>query len=372
MVLRVRDGRTQDALATALGVTAQAVSRWEKGICCPDVELIPSVANYFGVSIDELFGYDNERSKKVDALAERINEMNRRNNGEDVCMDECIALAREALIEFPGNEKLTLALAQALFNAGYVRRGEKHIDGGDGFGVYDTALHRTYPEWKEAIRLLEKLLPALNDGELRMQAVAALSQLYKNTGEHEKALALAANAPDIRSSREFLRLNAFDGKDAVAACGEALIETVRCSAELMIRIVLSDGTLPPRTAARMLTDAEGLFDKVFPDGDLGELNGYLACVDMLRSYYLALAGDIDAAFAALDRSLKNARNARQPAAFTSPAVRFVRPVAHGEGSLTPELPALWPWWDVPKQAEVRSMLESDPRWSDWVNRTREA
>ena len=112
---RQRDGRTQDALAEELGVTAQAVSRWEKGICYPDMEVIPSIANYFNVSIDVLFGYDHERSKRVDALAGQINEMIRLNNGKDVSMDECIALAREALIEFPGNEKLTLALASALF-----------------------------------------------------------------------------------------------------------------------------------------------------------------------------------------------------------------------------------------------------------------
>ena len=53
---RRRDGRTQEELASALGVTAQAVSRWEKGICYPDMELMPSMANYFGVAIDELFG----------------------------------------------------------------------------------------------------------------------------------------------------------------------------------------------------------------------------------------------------------------------------------------------------------------------------
>lgn len=123
--LRRRDGRTQETLASALGVTAQAVSRWEKGICYPDMTMIPSIANYFGVSIDELFGYDNERSRKVDALYGRIREMIRENNGVDVSMDGCIALARESLIEFPGNEKLTLVLASALYTAGYVRRGEQ-------------------------------------------------------------------------------------------------------------------------------------------------------------------------------------------------------------------------------------------------------
>lgn len=197
---RQRNGRTQDALAEELGVTAQAVSRWEKGICYPDMEVIPSIANYFNVSIDELFGYDNERSKKADALARQINDMIHQNNGKDVSMDECIALAREALIEFPGNEKLTLALASALFTAGYVRHGEHHIEGDDGYSVYDVVRHREYSEWKEAIRLYEKLLLSLNSGEMRQQAVIELSQLYKNTGEHEKALLLAQSAPDINAT----------------------------------------------------------------------------------------------------------------------------------------------------------------------------
>jgi transcriptional regulator with XRE-family HTH domain len=50
--LRKRDGRTQDALAEALGVTAQAVSRWESGGSYPDMEMIPAIANYFHISID--------------------------------------------------------------------------------------------------------------------------------------------------------------------------------------------------------------------------------------------------------------------------------------------------------------------------------
>jgi len=91
------------------------------------MEMIPSIANYFGISIDELFGYDNERSKKINLLAEKIHAMNVQNNGVDINVDECIRLAREALIEFPGNETLIHCLASVLYNAGYVRYGEHHL-----------------------------------------------------------------------------------------------------------------------------------------------------------------------------------------------------------------------------------------------------
>ena len=73
--LRRRDKRTQEALAEALGVTSQAVSRWESGGSYPDMNLIPSIANYFGVSIDELFGYTNQREQKIDELVELIDKL---------------------------------------------------------------------------------------------------------------------------------------------------------------------------------------------------------------------------------------------------------------------------------------------------------
>ena len=56
--LRKRDGRKQEDLAGALGVSPQAVSRWEANGGYPDMELIPAIANYFNISIDELFGQD--------------------------------------------------------------------------------------------------------------------------------------------------------------------------------------------------------------------------------------------------------------------------------------------------------------------------
>ena len=63
--LRRKAGKTQEALAEALGMSTQAVSRWESGGGYPDVEMIPRIANYFHVSIDELFGYDGDRQERI-------------------------------------------------------------------------------------------------------------------------------------------------------------------------------------------------------------------------------------------------------------------------------------------------------------------
>ncbi len=53
---RKRLGLTQDQLAERLGVTAQAVSKWENDQSCPDIATLPRLAEIFGVSTDELLG----------------------------------------------------------------------------------------------------------------------------------------------------------------------------------------------------------------------------------------------------------------------------------------------------------------------------
>ena len=375
--LRNRDGRTQEVLAEELGVTAQAVSRWEKGICYPDMEIIPSIANYFGVSIDELFGYDNDRARKTAELAERINAMNRQNNGTDVNVDECIALARQALIEFPGTEELTCALAAVLYNAGYVRYGEHHFIDEEGYSRYDAERNRECREWQEAMKLYEKVLPGLQNGKLRQKAVTELSQLYKNTGEHEKALQLAEEAMDMKASEQFLRINAFDGREAVGASGEALLETVNCSAELIASIVWSDCTMKPQTASVMLQNAISMYSLVCVNDDYGRYNWQISCLHMLRSYHQWLSNDRDGAFKSLDEALRHSvrydeLKGVRSYGHTSPLLRSVRTemnYSESDRSFTPDLPDVWPGWNVPEQEKIKKEMMQDPRWDRWEKLT---
>lgn len=57
---RIAKSVTQDALAQEIGVTAQAVSRWENGQAMPDISLLPALSVYFGVRIDDFFELSDE------------------------------------------------------------------------------------------------------------------------------------------------------------------------------------------------------------------------------------------------------------------------------------------------------------------------
>ena len=59
--LRLSRSMTQEQLAQKLGVTAQAVSKWEKGTNMPDIQMLPDLSVIFGVTIDDLFAMTDER-----------------------------------------------------------------------------------------------------------------------------------------------------------------------------------------------------------------------------------------------------------------------------------------------------------------------
>ena len=377
--LRRRDGRTQEALAEAIGVTSQAVSRWEANGGYPDMEMIPSIANYFGISIDELFGYNNERSKKIDELANKIDQMNYQNNGEDINIDECISLARNALIEFPGNEKIMLCLASVLYNAGYVRYGEYHLSDADGYDVLDVEKHRTYTEWKEAISLYEKLLKTMENGEPRHRVIRELTQLYLNTGEHTRALDVIESAPNIYGAREFLKAKAMDGKKRAQAYGEALLKMVRACSELMVSgVIANEKNLSVTEKVQSLRAAIEIFNTVCTDGNCGLHHSYIARVYTLLSLYLWLDGKKDEAFISLDYALLHFQlcdesHSKEAGYYTAPLIKLVRHETWKSDSDVIETSHMslaedWPWWCVPECDVIKTEMEADPRWNIWVSK----
>lgn len=71
--LRREQGLTQETLAERMGVSAQAVSKWENDIACPDISMLPALADFFGVTIDELLRGQRPELVRMQSEQERKN-----------------------------------------------------------------------------------------------------------------------------------------------------------------------------------------------------------------------------------------------------------------------------------------------------------
>ncbi len=293
--LRRRDGRTQDNLAEALGVTAQAVSRWESSGSYPDMEIIPAIANYFHVSIDELFGYHDEREEKIKTILDNATKtltkqgftMYQGSLSEDV--EECINMLRSAAEEFPNEPKILLKLVQALQMWGWNKYGAKgHRDDSSGIIEDDVDYNSQNTYWQEAVRVSEKLLKLNPSSEDREIAIRQITPLYCRMGEYEKAKALANEQNSIVISKEVLLPKATVGEERARYQGEkimALLSNLRfaISESVALRPAISSSEY----GRQILLAVIQLYDTVFVDGrcgswhwDIGQLYLTLAHYEM--------------------------------------------------------------------------------------------
>ena len=193
--LRLAHGLTQEELAASLGVSGQAVSRWETGSVCPDIELLPGLANFFNVSLDELCGMEKLRSPGT--LRHIFDEeCSKRASGD---IQGAIETLRAGLRLFPDEPGLLGELALNLTLAG---------------------------EISEATGVSERLLKMNCPRKIAATTAANLVWLYKSGGEPEKARKLALTLPHLRECRE-LMLMTLDGDRA-----HAVRETLRTLCEL--------------------------------------------------------------------------------------------------------------------------------------------
>ena len=275
--LRRRDGRTQDNLAEALGVTAQAVSRWESSGSYPDMEMIPAIANYFHVSIDELFGYHDEREEKIKNILDNATKiltkqgftMYQGSLSDDV--EECVNMLRAASEEFPNEPQILLKLAQALHMWGWNKYGAKgHPSDSSGIIEDDIEYNSQNIYWQEAVRAYEKLLKSNPSSEDREIAIRQITPLYCRMGEYEKAKALANDQNSIVISKEVLLPLATVGEEKARYQGERIMALL---SNLRFAISEAVATRPAVSTSeygrQILLSIIKLYETVFNDGRCG-------------------------------------------------------------------------------------------------------
>ena len=276
--LRRRDGRTQDNLAESLGVTAQAVSRWEAGRSYPDMEMIPAIANYFHVSIDELFGYHDEREEKIRTILEKASgiltkqgfTMYQGSLSEDVL--ECVNMLRAASEEFPNEPKILLKFAQALHMWGWNKYGAKgYLSDSSGIIEDDIEYNSQNVYWQEAVRAYEKLLKCAPSPEDREMAIRHITPLYCRMGEYEKAKALANDQNALVVCKEVLLPLATVGEEKARYQGErimALLSNLRFA--VSEAVALRPAVSSSEYGRQILLSVIQIYETVFIDGRCGD------------------------------------------------------------------------------------------------------
>lgn len=187
--LRTENNVTQEALATAIGVTPQAISRWEAEGGYPDIELLPAIADFFSVSTDELLGYKmSEREKRLAEIKTEIYRL-----AEIGTIEERMNFARLALSKYPSDCEIKLNLAVCLY----------HL----------------YADTKEEALLTESECLAIyvvencKDEDVRYDAINTLICIYSATKNTEKALEMVNLLTPMKYCREFAKSSGIgDGK----------------------------------------------------------------------------------------------------------------------------------------------------------------
>lgn len=171
---RIQKELTQEDVAEYLGITAQSVSKWERGESYPDITLLPALANIFETSVDLLLGMDTIRAEET-----RLNIHKKaiafQRSGD---LDMAEKTYREALLIYPNKPGMILGLASTLALKG---------------------------ENEEAIELMERGLPISQNERQKATMRAALCFLYLKEGREDAANKLASQLPHIRESREVIQ-----------------------------------------------------------------------------------------------------------------------------------------------------------------------
>lgn len=163
--LRKARGITQEQLADAIGISFQAVSKWENNIALPDITLAPSLASYFGVTMDELFEFNlKEMNEKIDAVCAEAYKY-RKSNPE-----EGRRILEEGLKQYPDNDIL-------LNNLLYVMNYTNNPD--------------------ETITLASRLIEKTTENDIKYDALRFLAYAYNAKGDTVSAVAAMEQIPEL-------------------------------------------------------------------------------------------------------------------------------------------------------------------------------
>lgn len=201
-IKRMRRARnlTQEEMAAHLGISFQSISKWERGEGYPDITMLPSLANYFGITMDELFGMGEiEKTNQYGSINQAWAE-----NNQKGLHRENVALMRQSLKSFPNDGLLLVQLSTTL----------EKLEG---------TKEEKLQHLRESIAVQEQILRYGEDSEVRSATMYNICFAYWKVGELDKALEQARKLPNLYKARENAFVYFLRGEEKHKTAQEALV-----------------------------------------------------------------------------------------------------------------------------------------------------
>lgn len=210
-LLRRQNDVTQDMLADHLGVTPQAVSRWESGVCYPDMNFLPLIADYFSVTMDDLLCYTNARKEqKVETYLEEAERLLDRDR-----LAEAMELLRTALAEIPSSYRLQIEMAEVL---------SLYAEALMGKGDTPQIREAVSAALDEAVSFCRHILSDCTDDGLRDRTKKTLCDIYAHQMDNNaEALRIADQLHSMSYSQEIVKATILTGEIAFTQAQKNLI-----------------------------------------------------------------------------------------------------------------------------------------------------
>lgn len=197
--LRLERNLTQTDVANALGVTTQAVSKWESQTSLPDIAMLIPIAEFHGVSVDYLLCHDlAEKEKEILDYLQKCEAfvLSPKEQWEDTLKE-----TRSMLRKYPKDHRLMLELCTELFMC------YKKINSEPKFLI-------ELLEWGDII------ISQSTDSQLRYQVLDLEISAYCELGMYEKARELVEALPDFSHSKDALLTDCFPKNTKENLCAE--------------------------------------------------------------------------------------------------------------------------------------------------------
>lgn len=249
--LRAEKNVSQEKLALYLNVSSQAVSKWENNISYPDIQLLPDIARFFGVTIDELIQTEKiDNDKLYDDYSNRACDLFR-----DGRYADALQIWKEAYRKMPNDIRVKEMLMSSYFDADRKKYSDEIIE--FGTQIYNSDADSYY----------------------RGQAISEVARVYAECGNIKKSREWVKKSFKLMHSQEIVSMAIMnDEEDLISVFCQANYWYLLELFYMYARFVLCDAGSPElrQGIAKTITN---IYESVFANDDMDyEFMQKLSCL----------------------------------------------------------------------------------------------